>query len=47
MAFTEPGGESTNRLSVFLNKSYKVSLNALLVRVRGFNTIKEREAGKL
>ena len=45
MAFTEPGGESTNRLSVILNKTYKVFLNALLIRDRGFNTIQNARQG--
>lgn len=47
MAFTEPGGESTNRLSVILNRSYKVFSTLFLFefevstiyRMRGRGTI--------
>ena len=45
MAFTEPGGESTNRLSVILNKTYKVYLNPSLIRVRGFNIVQNARQG--
>jgi hypothetical protein len=45
MAFTEPGGESTNRLSVILNKTYKVCLNASLICVQMFNRTQNARQG--
>ena len=45
MAFTEPGGESTNRLSVIQNKTYKVCLSASLIRVLRFNIMQNARQG--
>ena len=45
MAFTEPGGESTNRLSVILNKTYKVCLTVSLIRIRRSNRTQNARQG--